>query len=77
MIFEIFQNNFSWLHVDPRYMFGVNLIKIGSVVSGLNAFNGYTDLFLKAVYPITVISKENSKLIFFSTVTINYTSENN
>lgn len=64
MTFENFKNNnFSWLHVDPKCMFGVNLIKMGSVVSGLNAFN--TDLFLKSVYPKTVISKENSKLIFF------------
>lgn len=55
MIFEIFQNNFSWLHVDPRYMFGVNLIKLRSVVSGLNAFNGYKYLFLKSVYPNTII----------------------
>lgn len=60
--FKIISRGYTW---TQRYMFGVNLNKIGSVVSGLNAFNGYTDLFLKSVYPKTVISKENSKLIFF------------
>lgn len=52
-------------YVDQKYIFGLNLVEIGSVVLGARAGYRHTDIF--SIFKMD-ISTENSKLIILQSL---------
>lgn len=65
--FKFFQNNLSHPYFDPKYIFGVNLAKMGSAVwteLDRNIRHFLKSIFLSLGYPKADIFTEKSKFVF-------------